>query len=155
MNQTKNYSPEQIDLPTLSQEGVSLPFYASLGAAGADVRAHIQENILLEPGTSILIPTGLNFEIPLGYEIQVRPRSGLALKHSITVLNSPGTVDSDYRGELKIILINHGLKTFTIEPGMRIAQIVLAQILQANFIPVQELASTERGVGGFGHSGLN
>lgn len=155
MNNPKSYSSEQIDLPTLSEEGVEFPFYASLGAAGADIRANILENVLLEPGTSVLIPTGLRFEIPLGYEIQVRPRSGLALKHGVTVLNSPGTVDSDYRGELKVILINHGLKTFIIEPGMRIAQIVFTQVIQANFISVQELASTERGAGGFGHSGLN
>lgn len=129
------------------------PVYTSEGAAGADLRACITEPMVIEPGTSVLIPTGVFTEIPKGYEIQVRPRSGLALKHQVTVLNTPGTIDSDYRGEIGVILINHGKEPFVVEPEMRIAQAVLAAVVIAEFEEVDTLAVTTRGAGGFGHSG--
>jgi dUTP pyrophosphatase len=143
-----------ITIPTVVKKKENLPSYGSQDAAGADVRAHISEAITLLPGESTLIPTGLSFAIPVGYEIQVRPRSGLALKHGITVLNTPGTIDADYRGEIGIILINHGKKEFVIEPDMRIAQIVVAKVVKADFIISQELCTSTRGSGGFGHTGL-
>lgn len=146
---------QTIEIPILSEDPAHVPIYSSQGACGADVRAFIKEPIELAPNHSVLVPTGLRFAIPSGYEIQVRPRSGLALKNLITVLNSPGTIDPDYRGELKIILINHGSETFTIQPGMRIAQIVVAPTVQAKFILSESLSSTERGDGGFGHTGIN
>lgn len=137
-----------------TKDAALAPLYATVEAAGADVRADLLEPFALLPGKSTLIPTGLFFEIPPGYEIQVRPRSGLAAKHQITVLNSPGTIDSDYRGELKVLLINHGEEPFLIEPKMRIAQIVVAPVLRAFFEAREALASTARGVGGFGHTGV-
>lgn len=152
MNQS-NHHP--IIIPILVEEGATLPHYASAEAAGADVRAHLKEPLLLNPGKSALIPTGLRFAIPAGYEIQVRPRSGLALKHQVTVLNTPGTIDSDYRGELGVILINHGQEPFIVTPGMRIAQLIVAPVVQAQYTPQQQLASTTRGEGGFGHTGTN
>jgi len=142
-----------IDIPTQIENLQHLPFYGTSGAAGADVIAHLPEPILIKPGEAALIPTGMKVAIPDGYEIQVRPRSGLALKNSITVLNTPGTIDADYRGEIKIILINHGKESFTVAPGMRIAQLVLAQVCRANFTVVEELTLTLRGEGGFGHTG--
>lgn len=145
-----NYS---VPVPIIMESGTEEPIYASMGAAGADVQAFIKDEIVLLPGTSALIPTGLRFEIPVGYEIQVRSRSGLALKHQVVVLNSPGTIDADYRGELGIIMINHGKEPFVIKPGMRIAQIVLASVVQATFVHAEELATTRRGSGGFGHTG--
>lgn len=143
-----------IEVPTLSEDSQFLPQYASEGAAGADVRAAVEHNIHLAPGNSILVPTGLKMEIPQGYEIQIRPRSGLALKHQITVLNTPATIDSDYRGEIGVILINHGKETFVITPGMRIAQFVLCEVVQARFILKEQLTVTQRGSGGFGHTGV-
>jgi dUTP pyrophosphatase len=131
-----------------------IPFYATSGAAGADIKAHILEPITLEPGSSVLVPTGLFLDIPQGYEVQIRPRSGLALKHGITVLNTPGTIDADYKGEIGVILINHSKNAFVIEPKMRIAQMVCAKVEQASFILVDELTSSARGQGGFGSSGL-
>ena len=143
----------KINVETL-EEDIELPMYATDGASGADIRAHLQENLTLSAGESVLIPTGLKFEIPAGYEIQVRPRSGLAFKHQITVLNTPATIDSDYRGELKVILINHGKADFVIEPKMRIAQIIFAPTLRALFNKKEKLlANTKRGEGGFGHTG--
>lgn len=138
----------------VAEEEISLPAYASEEAAGADVRASLQEALIIPSGQSALIPTGLFLEIPPGFEIQVRPRSGLALKHQVTVLNTPGTIDSDYRGEVKVILINHGHTPFTVEPQMRIAQLVLASCVQARFLRVSTLAESERGTGGFGHTGV-
>ncbi|MFY7842625.1 MAG: dUTP diphosphatase [Rhabdochlamydiaceae bacterium] len=137
----------------LSKEGVDLPVYSSLEAAGADLRAFIDEKRILKKGESTLVPTGLFMEIPQGYELQIRPRSGLALKSQITVLNSPGTIDSDYRGEIQVILINHGQNDFVIEPGMRIAQMVLSPVVKASFTFTQEIKSSLRGDGGFGHTG--
>jgi len=134
-------------------EGVDLPFYASELAAGADIRAAIDEDIILEVGTHRLIPTGFSMALPAGLEAQIRPRSGLALKHGITVLNSPGTIDADYRGEVGIILINHGQQAFTIRRGVRIAQMVIAACVKADFQTVATLEKTTRGAGGFGSSG--
>lgn len=151
---TQNFSPA-VEVMTIAEDQEQIPYYASADAAGADVRASLDHPIVLEPATSALIPTGLRFAIPRGYEIQVRPRSGLAFKQQITVLNTPGTIDADYRGELKVILINHGKEAFTITPGMRIAQLVLAPVVQAKFICCEELATTARGTGGFGHTGIN
>ena len=137
------------------EEEKCVPEYSSAQAAGADIKAYITEQIILEPGSSVLIPTGFRLEIPDGYEVQIRPRSGLALKHQITVLNSPGTIDSDYRGTIGVILINHGKSAFVITPGMRIAQMVLAPVVQAMFIKKKDLAVTIRGEGGFGHTGTH
>lgn len=142
-----------LDIQITIENNVEVPCYASEGAAGADVRAYIKEKIIISPGASKLIPSGIKAAIPRGYEIQIRPRSGLALKHQVTVLNSPGTIDSDYRGDIGIILVNHGKEDFIVEPGMRIAQLVVAPVVQANFIQVEILAETTRGAGGFGHTG--
>lgn len=144
-----------VKIPIRPKRAELLPYYASLGAAGADVRACLDETIILPPSTSLLVPTGLFFEIPKGYEIQVRPRSGLAYRHQVTVLNAPGTIDSDYRGELMVLLINHGKTPFYIEDGMRIAQIVVAAVVRAEFSPQDELALSTRGEGGFGSTGVH
>ena len=131
--------------------GLDLPAYATSGAAGMDVLS--AESLTLKPGQRHAVATGLAMAIPQGYEIQVRPRSGLALKHGISVPNTPGTIDSDYRGELKIILINHGADDFPIARGDRVAQLVLAPVTQAKWTEVDELDATERGEGGFGSTG--
>lgn len=130
-----------------------LPEYATAQSAGLDLRAHLAEPLLLQPGERALIPTGLRMALPPGWEAQVRPRSGLALKQGITVLNSPGTIDADYRGPVGVILINHGADPFSVEPGERVAQLVFARFEQAVWQPVKELDQTERAEGGFGHSG--
>lgn len=132
-------------------EGLALPAYATSGAAGMDVLA--AENLTLAPDARHAVATGFALAIPEGYEIQVRPRSGLALKHGISVPNTPGTIDSDYRGELKVILINHGAEEFAIQRGDRIAQLVLAPVVRARWEEVAELDDTARGVGGFGSTG--
>ncbi|MCZ8137474.1 MAG: dUTP diphosphatase [Porphyrobacter sp.] len=131
--------------------GLPLPAYATSGAAGMDVVS--AEEVTIAPGARHAVATGLALAIPQGYEIQVRPRSGLALKHGITVPNTPGTIDSDYRGELKVILINHGTEPFAIARGDRVAQLVLAPVVQAAWDEVEELDATERGEGGFGSTG--
>jgi len=131
--------------------GLALPAYATEGAAGMDVLS--AEDVTLAPGARHAVATGLALAIPQGYEIQVRPRSGLALKHGISVPNTPGTIDSDYRGELKVILINHGTEPFAISRGDRVAQLVLAPVVQAAWQEVAELGDTERGAGGFGSTG--
>ena len=143
----------EVVVATVVAEEEYLPVYSTEQAAGADVRAYVKEELVIQPGESRLIPTGLRFAIPEGYEIQVRPRSGLALKHGITVLNSPGTIDADYRGELGVILINHGKQPFPVTPGMRIAQIIVAPVLRAQFLREENLVATTRGEGGFGHTG--
>jgi dUTP pyrophosphatase len=143
----------EIDILTSAENKEHFPRYASHGAAGADVQANIEKPITIPPGGSVLVPTGLRFAIPEGYEVQVRPRSGLALKNQVTVLNTPGTIDADYRGEVGVILINHGKNEFIVTPGMRIAQLVVAQVVKGNFIPADELSATTRGSGGFGHTG--
>ncbi|MDQ6970622.1 MAG: dUTP diphosphatase [Mariprofundus sp.] len=136
-------------------QGIDLPFYATTHAAGADVRAAIDADIVIEPGCHCLIKTGFAMALPDNLEAQIRPRSGLALKHGITVLNAPGTIDADYRGEVGIILINHGQKAFTVQRGDRIAQMIIAPFVQADFQAVQSLTETDRGTGGFGSSGKN
>jgi dUTP pyrophosphatase len=136
-------------------EGLVLPAYETLGAAGMDIRAAVPEGapIILQPGQREMVPTGLSVAIPHGFEIQMRPRSGLAAKHGLTCLNSPGTIDSDYRGELKVILINHGAEPFTINRGERIGQMVLAPVTRIVWQEVENLDETERGAGGFGSTG--
>ena len=144
---------KKVEVKVVREKGVELPKYETKGSAGMDVRANIKEPITLKSLERILIPTGLRVAIPEGYEIQVRPRSGLAIKHGITMLNTPGTVDSDYRGELKVIVVNLSNEAYTIEPNERIGQFVLNKIEQIEFVEVEELDSTERGEGGFGHTG--
>jgi dUTP pyrophosphatase len=137
-------------------EGLDLPAYETRGAAGMDLRAAIDADkpLVLAPGKRALVPTGFVFEIPEGFEGQVRPRSGLAAKNGVTCLNAPGTVDCDYRGEVKVILVNHGEEDFTITRGMRIAQMVIAPFVQARITEALETTETERGVGGFGSTGV-
>lgn len=145
----------KIDVKYVALEGAVVPEYKTAGAAGADVCAYLPEgSVTISAGKFAMIPTGVFYEIPDGYEIQVRPRSGLAAKNGITVLNTPGTIDSDYRGELKIILINLGDKDFTINHNDRIAQIIISPVIQAQFNPVQNLSETERGSSGFGSTGV-
>jgi dUTP pyrophosphatase len=136
-------------------EGLSVPAYQTNDAAGLDLMAAVPENepLTLAPGQYALVPTGLAIALPPGYEAQVRPRSGLAAKHGVTVLNSPGTIDADYRGEIKVILINHGQTAFVVKRGERIAQMVIAPMVQAALVPVATLSATDRGAGGFGSTG--
>ena len=131
-----------------------LPAYATPQSAGMDLRANITEPITLQPMERRIIPTGLHIALPEGYEAQVRPRSGLAFKHGITVLNSPGTIDADYRGELMVLLVNLSADAFVVNDGERIAQMVVARHAQGQFVPVAELDDTERGAGGYGHTGV-
>ena len=142
----------KILIKRLSQQ-ISLPKYETIGSSGLDLSANIDNYIEIQPGKSAIIPTGLSISIPKNYEVQIRPRSGLAAKQQITVLNTPGTIDSDYRGEIKIILINHGDKKFKVEKGLRIAQMVVCPVIQAEIIEVNELEDTKRGQGGFGSTG--
>lgn len=132
-------------------ENATLPHYAHPGDAGLDLFS--TEHTIIEPGATVLVKTGISLELPAGTEGQVRPRSGLALKHSVTVLNSPGTIDEGYRGEVGVILINHGKTAFTIEPGMKIAQLLVKPVLSVNVIEAAELSDTHRGEGGFGSTG--
>lgn len=131
-----------------------LPAYATVQSAGLDLRADISEPIVLAPMERRLVPTGLHIALPEGYEAQVRPRSGLALKHGITVLNSPGTIDADYRGEVMVLLVNLSAEDFTIREGERIAQMVVARYEQVEMVAVEALDATERGTGGYGHTGV-
>lgn len=137
----------------VNKSGHPLPTHATAGSAGLDLRAALKEPVTLEPLDRALIPTGLYFAIPAGYEVQIRPRSGLAMKHGITVLNTPGTIDSDYRGEIRVALINLSREPFTIEPGERICQMVLARYEQVEWVEAEQLDDTDRGEGGFGHTG--
>jgi dUTP pyrophosphatase len=130
-----------------------LPHYATDHSAGLDLRANLEVPVVLAPGQRALIPTGLYLELPEGTEAQVRPRSGLAFKHGVTVLNSPGTIDADYRGEVGVLLINHGQEPFTVNDGERIAQLVVARYIRVSFAEVPDLRASERGAGGFGHTG--
>jgi dUTP pyrophosphatase len=146
----------KIDIRQLPHgEGLVLPAYQSAHAAGLDLLAAVPEAspLILSPGQRALVPTGLTIALPSGYEAQVRPRSGLAVKHGVTVLNAPGTVDADYRGEVGVLLINHGDAPFTIRRGERIAQMVIASVARAEFALVESLSATERGSGGFGSTG--
>lgn len=139
--------PHGADLP--------LPAYETAGAAGLDLRAAIGDPVTLVPGERVLVPTGLSMQLPGGFEGQVRPRSGLALRHGVTVLNAPGTVDSDYRGEVSVVLINHGSERFTITRGDRIAQLVIAPVSRALLSEVETLGETARGAGGYGSTGIS
>jgi dUTP pyrophosphatase len=140
--------------PLEHHKGLPLPAYASDGASGMDIRACVEGSVTLNPGGIHLIPTGLAFSIPPGYEAQIRPRSGLALNHGIGMVNSPGTIDSDYRGEVGIILINWGKDPFVVRRGDRIAQMVISRVYRAEVLVTGDLDDTDRGTGGFGHSGV-
>ncbi len=143
----------EVSIKVKALEGAAIPEYKTTGAAGADICALVGSPVELKPGDKALIGTGLFFAIPDGYEIQVRPRSGLAAKNGVTVLNTPGTIDSDYRGELKVILVNLGKENFTVNKGDRIAQIVVAPVTRGLFETAESLDETERGSGGFGSTG--
>jgi dUTP pyrophosphatase len=142
----------KIQIKKLSNS-VSIPKYETPGSSGMDIAAHIKESITIEPGEKALVSSGFSIAVPKGYEVQIRPRSGLAAKKNITVLNTPGTIDADYRGEIKVILINLGKEKFVIENGDRIAQMVVCPVVQASMEEVKELSDTERGLGGFGSTG--
>lgn len=145
---------EKLSVKVINIGKQKLPEYATPQSAGMDLRASIDESVTLKPMERRILPTGLRIALPHGYEAQIRPRSGLACKHGISVLNAPGTIDSDFRGEIGVILINLSTEPFTVNPGERIAQLVIAPVVQANLIPVEELDETERGEGGYGHSGV-
>ena len=145
---------KNVEVKIVNKGNQQLPAYATVLSAGADLRANIERPVALKPLERKLIGTGLYIALPEGYEAQVRPRSGLALKHGITVLNTPGTIDADYRGEVGVILVNLSNEEFTVNPGERIAQMVIAEHAQAIFMPTDSLDETERGEGGFGHSGV-
>jgi len=154
------YDPAMNDAPVIRvqrlshSEGLELPSYASAGAAGADLRAAVETEMVLAPGDRAAVPTGLILEIPAGWEGQVRPRSGLAIRHGLTVVNAPGTIDSDYRGELKVLLVNLGSESVTIHRRDRIAQLVVTPAPQSAFVEVEDLGTTDRGDGGFGSTGI-
>lgn len=137
-----------------AERDLQLPSYETNGSAGMDIRAAVETEVVIAPGAIALIPTGFGVAIPHGYEIQVRPRSGLAVKYGITLINSPGTIDSDYRGEVKVPLVNHGGAPFHVRRGERIAQMILAPVVQAKLAVVNSLPETSRGTGGFGHTGV-
>lgn len=139
---------------TEGAEDLPLPQYMTCGSAGMDLAANVSEITYLEPGDFKVIPCGIKIQLPLGFEAQVRPRSGLAAKHGITLLNSPGTIDSDYRGEIKVVMINHSKQKFAIKRGDRIAQLVISKVVQAEIFQKRKLLETERGEGGFGHTGV-
>jgi len=144
---------QKLQVKIINQSTHPLPEYATLGSSGMDIRAFLSESVHLKPLQRELIPTGLFIELPLGFEAQIRPRSGLAIKQGITCLNSPGTVDADYRGEIKVILINLSNETVTIHDGERIAQMVIQKVDQIEWLPVEIINETQRGDGGFGHTG--
>lgn len=142
-----------MDIKIINRSGNDLPKYETLHAAGMDVRADIAEPIVIKPLDRVTVPTGLYVEIPEGYEIQVRPRSGLAARFGITVLNTPGTIDPDYRGEIRVILVNLSNEEFILQPAERIAQLIVAQFMRIGWDPVEQLSETDRGAGGFGSTG--
>lgn len=144
---------DTLQIKIINQSAHALPAYETAHAAGMDLRANLIQDVELKPMDRSIIPTGLFIELPVGYEAQIRPRSGLAAKHGITVLNTPGTIDADYRGEIKVILINLSTESFVIKNGERIAQMVIASHEQANWIESDTLSESERGTGGFGHTG--
>jgi dUTP pyrophosphatase len=144
----------KLDIKVVNRGHQPLPAYATAQSAGMDLRANLDESIVLHPLEHRLIPTGLFISLPEGYEAQVRPRSGLAFKHGITVLNAPGTIDADYRGEIGVLLVNLSNTDFVVNDGERIAQMVIARHEQGNFIEVDQLDETERGAGGYGHTGV-
>ena len=142
----------KIQIKRLSKK-VLIPKYETSGSSGMDIAAHIDKNVIIEPGKKALIPTGFTLSIPKGFEVQIRPRSGLAVKNNVSVLNTPGTIDSDYRGEIKVILINFGKEKFVVENGSRIAQMIVCPVEQVSLEEVQDLEKTDRGEGGFGSTG--
>lgn len=142
-----------MEVKVVNQSGYELPTYATVASSGLDIRAKLDSPLVLKSLERVLVPTGLFFEIPVGYEAQVRPRSGFAIKYGITVLNSPGTIDADYRGEVKVILVNLSVDEFIINPGERIAQIVFSKVEQITWNEVNVVSTTVRGDGGFGHTG--
>jgi dUTP pyrophosphatase len=142
-----------IHIKIVNKSSNALPEYATPGSSGMDIRADLNDPVIVNPFERVLIPTGLYIELPQGYEAQIRPRSGLAIKHGITCLNTPGTIDTDYRGEIKIILINLSQEQHVIQPGDRVAQMIIQKTERALLIPVTELNETERSAGGFGHTG--
>lgn len=146
---------QKVNIKLCVLPGAKIPEYKSEGSAGADIFAFLEKPIVLASGETTLVPTGIFIELPEGFEAQIRPRSGLAINYGITLLNTPGTIDSDYRGEIKIIVTNFGKADFIIENGMRIAQIVFSRVWQADFIVVAKLEETKRDSGGFGHTGLS
>ncbi|MEP7141552.1 MAG: dUTP diphosphatase [Ferruginibacter sp.] len=146
---------DKISVSIVNRSANDLPAYATEGSAGMDISANLEQDVTLQPLERLLVPTGLFVELPGGYEAQIRPRSGLAIKQGITCLNSPGTIDSDYRGEIKVILINLSNEPQVIQHGDRIAQMIFGRVEQASLVLVQELNSTQRGHGGFGHTGKN
>lgn len=150
---TPNFVTHMAAVNIINQSSHPLPAYETAGAAGMDLRAHLQEQITLLPGQRSLVPTGIFIELPIGFEAQVRPRSGLAWKFGVTVLNSPGTIDADYRGEIKVLLINHGQEPFIIKDGERIAQLVIARHERITWSTAEALQDTHRGAGGFGSTG--
>ena len=149
-----NYYQTTMKIRIVNKSNNDLPLYATKASAGVDLRANLANDIIMKPMERTIVPTGLFIEIPVGYEAQVRPRSGLAIKKGITVLNTPGTIDADYRGEVMVILINLSNKDFVIKHGERIAQMVIAAHEQAEWMEVEELTNTDRGAGGFGHTGV-
>ena len=142
-------------IPVIYSGKQALPQFETPQSAGMDLRANIDAPVVLQPGDRALIPTGIAMALPDGFEAQIRPRSGLAYKHGVTVLNSPGTIDADYRGDVGVLLINHGSEPFTVEDGMRVAQMVVAQYSQFQWEAVSDLSDTDRGAGGFGSTGKN
>ena len=144
-----------VSINIINNSGNAIPAYATEGSAGMDIRANITEPIMLRPLERYLVPTGIFMEIPTGYEVQVRPRSGLAVKNGLTCLNSPGTIDSDYRGEVRVLLVNLSNEEQIINCGERVAQLVVAKVENAQLSVVQELNDTQRGTGGFGHTGTH
>ena len=145
----------EVEVKTLPHfSGLPLPEYQTGGASGFDLCAACEAPIPIAPGARVLVPTGLQAAFPHGFELQIRPRSGLAMKHGLTLLNTPGTIDSDYRGEIKLIVVNLGSESFTIERGMRMAQAVLAEVLKAKLVQADNLSATSRAEGGFGHTGI-
>lgn len=145
----------KIPIPVQAADAELLPTYATSVASGADVRANLDQPVVISPGGMAVVPTGIRVDLPAGYEIQVRPRSGFAAKNQVTVLNSPGTIDSDYRGEICVILVNHGKESFIVTPRMRIAQLVLAPVITADFFLTENVSITQRGEGKFGHTGTH
>ncbi|WP_320054858.1 dUTP diphosphatase [uncultured Acetobacteroides sp.] len=142
-----------MEVKVVNKSGFDLPEYATVHSAGLDLRANIAEDVVVSPLNRVIVPTGLFLEIPVGFEAQVRPRSGLAIKHGITIINSPGTIDADYRGEVKVGLVNISNEEYTIKPGERIAQMVFAKHETIKWLDVELLSDTDRGEGGFGHTG--
>lgn len=142
-----------MEVKILNKSGFNLPKYETIHSAGMDLKANIQESMTIEPLQRVMVPTGLHIELPEGYEAQIRPRSGLAAKHGIGIVNSPGTIDADYRGEIKIILVNLSDRPFVLIPGERVAQMVVAKFERVEWIPSEELSDSERGEGGFGSTG--